>query len=272
MAKKKSPKPTEIVVVLDRSGSMSAIREDAIGGFNTFLDEQAKEPGECRVSLIQFDNRHDVVFEGQTAARAPRLDETTFIPRGSTALRDAIGRGVGLLAERMAKAKAKTLAVIAILTDGMENASVEIAPQQLKDLLDDCAKKGWGVLYLAAGQDAVAVGRDMGIAGNVSADFAPDHIQGAYVAASSNVRSFRQSGDVASLSFSAVQRSAMATETPPQSFVTTSDAAEVLGISAKTLRRLGEKGEGPPVVRHSPTSQRRYGREDLSHYLKSKAR
>ena len=120
MPKKKRLKPIEIVIVLDRSGSMSSMKDDAIGGFNSFIEGQATADGECLVSLLLFDNEYEVVYEGVPAQDVEALSEQTFVPCGSTALRDAIVRGSALLSRRATEGK---LGSLVILTDGHENAS-----------------------------------------------------------------------------------------------------------------------------------------------------
>src|SRR4051812_27922369 len=91
---------TEIVFILDRSGSMSGIAADMRGGFATFVEEQKKLPGECLVTLTQFDDHYDVVYQGRPIAEVPALD---LQPRGSTALLDAVGRTVDDVGARLAK-------------------------------------------------------------------------------------------------------------------------------------------------------------------------
>ena len=85
---------TDVTVILNRSGSMQSIASDAIGGFNDFLVEQQRQVGDCRLTLIQFNDQDQVVYAAQPIADAPRLTEDTFRPRGTTALLDAIGRTI----------------------------------------------------------------------------------------------------------------------------------------------------------------------------------
>ena len=93
---------TDVTVILDRSGSMEPIASDVIGGFNGFLAEQQRQPGDCCLTLIQFDDQCEVVFAARPVTQAPRLTEDTFQPRGCTALRDAIGRTIDGTGARLA--------------------------------------------------------------------------------------------------------------------------------------------------------------------------
>jgi hypothetical protein len=119
-------KTTEIAVILDRSGSMESIANDAIGGFNAFVDSQRRQPGEARMSLVLFDDRYEVPIKSQPLAKVPLLTRQTFVPRGSTALLDAIGRTIKRMTDAFAARPAANrpdTIIVAILTDGEENAS-----------------------------------------------------------------------------------------------------------------------------------------------------
>ena len=93
---------THIAVVLDRSGSMSSVRKDTIGGFNSFLAEQKSAPGEATLTLVQFDNEYQTVFYEEKIANVPDLNDKTFVPRGGTALLDAIGKTITLTGQDLA--------------------------------------------------------------------------------------------------------------------------------------------------------------------------
>ena len=93
------PTYTDITMVLDRSGSMQSIKTDTIGGFDAFISEQRQVPGRCTVSLVQFDNEYEEVYTGRPIAEVPTL---TLVPRGSTAMLDAIGRAVNATGARLA--------------------------------------------------------------------------------------------------------------------------------------------------------------------------
>ena len=225
MAKKKTlkPKPMEIVFVLDRSGSMNSIKMDTIGGFNAFVEEQRKEPGDCHFSLLQFDDKHDIAYQGVPMNNVQELTDDTFIPRGSTALRDGIARGAALLKERVKKGG---LGALAILTDGLENASREISKDVLRDVLAGCDALGFGVIYLGANQDACAVGADLGIPAARAATYTGENVAKGFGAAGQNLALFRTSGDVNSLSFSSSQRRSMVSQPSNGELIGSAEAAD----------------------------------------------
>lgn len=158
---------TEIACILDRSGSMESIREDAIGGFNAFLDTQRKQPGDARLTLVLFDNEYLVPEAGTPLAQVKPLDSTSYVPRGSTALYDAIGRTINELGARLAstpEGDRPAKVIMAILTDGAENASTEFTGQMISDMISrQSAAYAWEFVFLAANQDAVTAAKAIGI-------------------------------------------------------------------------------------------------------------
>jgi len=157
------PDPTRahIAVLLDRSGSMQEIKSDAEGGLRAFLDKQKDVPGEATVSLYQFDDHYDVVYESQ-----PVTDLPLFVlePRGTTALFDAVGRTITRLdawLERLDEATKPTDVIMVVVTDGLENASREFSNAAIKDMITKRKEAGWQFVFLAADQDAFATGGAM---------------------------------------------------------------------------------------------------------------
>lgn len=129
-----------IIIVLDRSGSMSAIRDDAEGGLNEFVAEQkAKLPGETNLALVQFDTEYETVYDG-TLAAAPSFK---LQPRGGTALLDSVMKGIAL-----GDSKQPEKCVVLIITDGHENSSHEVTKEQVQKAID--AHKHWEFVFLAA--------------------------------------------------------------------------------------------------------------------------
>lgn len=155
---------TEVVIVLDRSGSMDKIRQDMKGGLNRFLEEQKKEPGECQVTLVQFDNEYEVVHAGVALKDVPPVE---LVPRGMTALRDALGRTINSVGERleeMPEEQRPGKVVFLIITDGLENASREFSAEQVREMIERQQRDySWLFVYLGANQDAFAVGQDLGV-------------------------------------------------------------------------------------------------------------
>ncbi|MEM8558627.1 MAG: hypothetical protein AAGG50_12465 [Bacteroidota bacterium] len=169
---------TELVCILDRSGSMESIRADAIGGFNAFLGEQKKLDGEARLTLVLFDHEYDRRLDAAPLAEVEPLTEATFVPRGNTALLDAIGRTIDDVGARLARtpeAERPGSILVCILTDGMENASSDYTRDRVKSMIEHQQKKyGWEFQFLAANQDAFAEASRIGIARPNAMPFAAD--------------------------------------------------------------------------------------------------
>ena len=167
---------TDITVILDRSGSMESIAADVIRGFNTFLADQQHQPGDCRLTLVQFDDRYEVLYTGRPIADASELTRETFVPRGTTALLDAIGRTIDATGDRLgvlAEAERPDRVLVVIFTDGLENASTDYSREQIFGMISRQQDVyHWSFLFLAANQDAVAEGAKVGIAAQHSLDFA----------------------------------------------------------------------------------------------------
>jgi hypothetical protein len=169
---------TEIVAILDRSGSMASIREDAIGGFNSFLEDQQAVPGEARFTLVQFDNVYEVVYDAVDLRQVSPLSHGTFVPRGATALLDAVGRTIDDVGRRLhatPESQRPAHVIVAILTDGMENASTDYTLEQVRTLIDQQQTVyGWDFIYLGANQDAIRVGQSLSIAAKDSYQWTSD--------------------------------------------------------------------------------------------------
>lgn len=154
---------THIGVCMDRSGSMGPLREDTIGGFNAWLTEtrKAAKGQDVRLTLQQFDHEHLWLYSDCPIEQVRKLNTDTYVPRGSTALRDAIGQTIGRLEEASTR---KDRVLVVIVTDGFENASLEVSAEGLRKMITNCeARKNWTFTYLGANQDAFAVGQAMGI-------------------------------------------------------------------------------------------------------------
>jgi len=159
-------KSAEIAVILDRSGSMESIATDAIGGFNAFVAGQRALPGAARMTLILFDDRYEVPIKSAPLDTVPLLTRQTFVPRGSTALLDAIGLTIKKMTESFATrpvADRPDTIIVAILTDGAENASRRFSHAHISDLIAEKRAQGWEFIFLAANQDAIASARRLSI-------------------------------------------------------------------------------------------------------------
>lgn len=206
-----NPNKTLIAVLLDRSGSMTTIKEDVEGGFNAFIAEQKKVEGTCRVTLAQFDNTYDVVYTDKDINDVPSLD---LQPRGMTALLDSMGKLItdtGAELASLPEDERPGSVIVAIMTDGQENSSREWARPQIKKLVEEQTEKyGWQFLYLGADQDAIEVGTSVGILADNSLTYTRGNAAQVMAMTSCNVAAYRSSireGDVlASVSYSAEQR------------------------------------------------------------------
>jgi hypothetical protein len=191
---------TEIVCVVDRSGSMERIKEDAIGGFNAFLAKQKEEPGEAQLTLVMFDNEYEVRADGAPIRDVQPLCGGTFVPRGSTALYDAVGRtivDVGARLERTPEAERPGKVIVLILTDGMENASKEFSRERVRDMIKHQRERySWEFVFIAAGEEAFRAGRGLNIDHAVQIKTGGRAQMDAYVGTSEVVKSYRQSGMV----------------------------------------------------------------------------
>ncbi len=163
---------TALLFIIDRSGSMSGIRDDMVGGLTTLLEDQKKLPGFLTVDIVQFDN----VIEQVCEMASPEDVTITLDPRGGTALHDAIGFGVNGFAQRVAAlpehAKPKGIQVV-VVTDGEENSSTEYTAAQVKELITQKQEDPiWDFVFLGANQDAVVTGGALGFAKDASMTFA----------------------------------------------------------------------------------------------------
>ncbi len=158
---------THISVILDRSGSMETIKNDTIGGFNTFVSEQKKDPGVTTLSLYQFDDKYDVVFENKDIKEVKDLTAETFVPRGSTALYDAIGRTVIATGSYLAAIKEEdrpSKVICVVITDGGENSSREFRYSQIKDMItEQQTKYSWKFIFIGSDIDAMEVADSLGV-------------------------------------------------------------------------------------------------------------
>lgn len=158
---------SEIICIVDRSGSMGSIRSDAIGGFNVFLEDQKKAPGEAHLSLVLFNDQYELVHDHVDIQRVPELNEETYQPSGTTALLDAVGRTIDRVGQRLAKTAEHDKpckVIVAILTDGLENASSDYSRAKIAEMIEHQQKVySWEFIFLAANQDAIATASSMSI-------------------------------------------------------------------------------------------------------------
>ena len=169
---------TELVFILDRSGSMRGLEADTVGGFNAMIEKQKKEPGEAYVSTILFDNVSEVLHDRVKLTDVPEMTQRDYTVRGCTALIDAIGGAIRHIANIHKYARAEDVpekTMFIITTDGMENASHRYSSGEVKSMIEkEKTKYGWEFLFIGANIDAVETGARFGISRDRVANYVSD--------------------------------------------------------------------------------------------------
>lgn len=167
----------DISVLLDRSGSMSSIKDDMEGGFNAFVEEQKKVPGLCRLSLYQFDDVFEKIYSGKLLKNTPPLE---LKPRNSTALYDAMAKCINMTGERfqnMNEEDRPEKVIVYIITDGLENSSREYSSYQIKQMVEHQTNLyNWSFVFLGANQDSVLTARTLGIGSGNALTYASNSV------------------------------------------------------------------------------------------------
>ena len=178
MTEAKTNGQTELVFILDRSGSMSGLESDTIGGFNGMIAQHKGDGGDVLVSTVLFDHENEVIHDRVRIAEVPTLTDKEYYTRGSTALLDAMGGAIHHIKNvhkyaRPEDRPARTMFIIT--TDGMENASTRYTADQVRAMVKKQEKEaGWEFVFLGANIDAAQVARDLGIPAENAAVFACD--------------------------------------------------------------------------------------------------
>lgn len=169
---------TEMVFILDRSGSMEGLVSDTIGGFNSMIDKQKKEEGEAVVTTVLFDNQYEILHNHVNIKDVQPITEREYYARGTTALLDAVGKTIAQVEHRQNfsngdNTPAKTMVVI--ITDGYENASQEYTYETVRKMITAQQEKhSWEFIFLGANIDAEEVGGSMGISADRSVNYVSD--------------------------------------------------------------------------------------------------
>ncbi|MCD7885629.1 MAG: VWA domain-containing protein [Lachnospiraceae bacterium] len=169
---------TELVFILDKSGSMSGLEKDTIGGFNSMLEKQKALAGECRITTVLFDNHYQLLHDRIDLRAVRPMTEREYYVGGSTALLDAIGRTIQKLVSvqrSVAEEYRADKVLFVIITDGEENSSREYSLSKVRQMIEhEKEKYGWEFLFLGANMDAVTTAGRFGISPDRAMDYVPD--------------------------------------------------------------------------------------------------
>ena len=192
---------TEMVFILDRSGSMSGLEQDTIGGYNSLLEKQKNEVGEAVVTTVLFYDQYELLHEGININDVAPITSTEYFVRGSTALLDAIGKTISSVKDKQQKAETERpeKTIFAIVTDGMENCSMEYSYEKVKSMIEAQKKLGWEFLFIGANIDAIGEAGKIGISANNAVRYTADSVGTSKVYESMD-KAFKQMRSSASLS------------------------------------------------------------------------
>jgi hypothetical protein len=169
---------TELVFILDRSGSMSGLESDTIGGYNAMLEKQKKEPGEALITTVLFDDKYELLHDRINIRGLALITDKEYYVRGTTALLDAIGNTINKLAnvqKRTSEDERAEHVMFVITTDGMENASREFSYEKIRQMIEhQKSKYGWEFIFLGANIDAIETAERFGISKDRATNYHAD--------------------------------------------------------------------------------------------------
>lgn len=203
---------TELVFILDRSGSMSGLENDTIGGFNSMLQKQRAIDGECRITTVLFDHSYKLLHDRIDIGAVSPLTEKEYYVGGSTALIDAIGVTINKLVnvqKSTAEEYRAEKVMFVIITDGEENSSREYSAEKVRKMIElEKEKYGWEFVFLGANIDAVQTAGQFGISANRAVDYVPDSAGTTlnFEMMSQAVAQYRQANCISDAPFEAIRR------------------------------------------------------------------
>lgn len=186
---------THIIFIVDKSGSMYPLTKDTIGGFNSFLGEQRKLKDQAYLTTVLFNHNVKLLYKDIDVKYVRDMDEVDYIPEGTTALLDAIGKTLITAKQELDK---ENKVIIVIITDGYENSSTEYNNSTIKAMIEDCRKNGWEFIFLGANIDSFSVAGSIGITASGTVNYSSNAVgtQSAYDAITKSVVSYTQTGTV----------------------------------------------------------------------------
>ncbi|HIY57816.1 MAG TPA: VWA domain-containing protein [Candidatus Tetragenococcus pullicola] len=192
---------TELVFVLDKSGSMSGLESDTIGGFNAMLLKQDKISGQCRITTVLFDHNYELLHDRIDISAVDPISKKDYQVGGTTALLDALGQTIlkiSKVEEHTERKQQPSKVMVVIITDGQENSSREFSIQTVKEMIQRKKTAGWEFIFLGANMDAVETASSYGIDPDKTSDYVADKTGTDlnYRVMSEAVTSFRTTGQV----------------------------------------------------------------------------
>lgn len=188
---------TEIVFILDRSGSMMNLTADTIGGYNSMIEKQKQEPGEAKITTVLFDDNYDVLYDAVDIQNVEPMTNAQYYARGCTALLDAIGKTINSVGARLnntPEEERPSKVIVVITTDGYENSSHEFTRSKIKEMIEhQTTKYSWQFMFLGADIDAVVEAESIGISGDWAVKTSATDVgtRSVYVCLDSAIRTLR---------------------------------------------------------------------------------
>lgn len=193
---------TEIVFILDRSGSMQYLTKDTIGGFNSFIENQKKEVGEAKLTTVLFDDKYEILHNGVDIKNIKPITEKDYYTRGMTALLDSIGKSISDVGDRLNKTNENdrpSKVIFVITTDGEENSSKEFNQSQIKEMIEHQKNiYNWNFIFLGANIDAVGVANSFGISSQFASSYTASSVgtDALFTTMSKTIGNYRGTGNI----------------------------------------------------------------------------
>ena len=192
-------KSSEIIFLIDRSGSMNVCEEDTIGGYNSFLDIQRREEGRAYVTTVLFDNHYEVLCEHADISEAVYLSGKEYYARGTTALLDAIGLTISRVSQRQKAENGNAKTLMVIITDGQDNVSRVYSVKDIYEMIHEQQDhNGWQFIFLGADMESIRTARSIGISPAQTGSFtkANEGVRQKFSGISRTVSHFRKNGQL----------------------------------------------------------------------------